>query len=576
MKEQWMVYSKKADFDSISKRFGIDKVTARILRNRDVIGDEEISMYLGGELSSCHDARLMKDSIKAANILKKKIEAGKSIRIVGDYDVDGVCSVFILYKSLKGLGAVVDYEIPDRIKDGYGINLRIIEEAVNDGVDTIITCDNGISAYEQIRYAKEAGIAVIITDHHDVPYDEAGADIIPPADAIVNPKQKDCSYPFEGICGAVVAYKLMQVLYSLYGRENKDIDALTEAAGLATVADVMLLQNENRVIVKNALSLLKNSSIPGIKCLIDLNDLKDIKAYHIGFIIAPSLNAGGRLDTAKKALKLMLAENYKEAMPLAVELKELNDVRKDLTQKGVEAAIKQIEETDIKDDKVYVVHLHDCHESIAGIIAGRIRELYNHPVFILTDGENCVKGSGRSIEAYHMYEGLTKVKDLMEAFGGHPMAAGLSMKPENVSQFRIRLNEDADLVESDFIKKVWIDVPMPFSYITEGLIDELDKLEPFGNGNEKPVFAQKNLIIRRAVLVGKNKNVAKLMLSDERGLPVEAVIFNDAQGFMEQLKALKGEKFEGSSISAVYYPTINEYNGKRTIQLTIQSYEICI
>ncbi len=574
MKEKWMLYAKKADFEGISKRYGIDVVTARILRNREVISDEDIKMYLGGDLSFCHNPHLLKDVDRAAVLLKEKIENGLKIRIVGDYDVDGVCSTFILYKGLKGLGAVVSYDIPDRIKDGYGINIRLVEDAKNDGIDTILTCDNGISAGEQIAYAKELGLSVIVTDHHDVPFDEAGEDLLPPADMVVNPKQKDCNYPFDSVCGAVVAYKLVQVLYELFNVENKELQALTEAAGLATVADVMKLQNENRVIVKEALRLMKSSHIPGIKCLIELNNLagKSISAYHLGFVIGPSLNAGGRLDTAKKALDLMLAESMERAMPLAIELKTLNDTRKDLTAKGLEQAIKQIEETPIKDDLVYVVYLKDCHESLAGIIAGRIRELYNHPVFVLTDGEEFVKGSGRSIEGYHMYEGLNEVKDLLEVFGGHPMAAGLSIEREKVEPFREALNKNARLSDEDFVKKVWIDVPMPFTYVTEKLIDEFSRLEPFGNGNEKPVFAQKNLKIRRAMLIGKNRNVAKLILSDASGASIDAVMFSGAQELMEAINRKYGVDFVGKDISVVYYPMINEYNGKRTVQLVIQSY----
>ena len=574
MREKWMVYAKKADFDEISKQFGIDMVTARILRNREVIGYNEIKMYLDGDLSSCHDAHLLKDADKAARILKRKIEEGRRIRIVGDYDVDGVCSVFILYKGLTGLNADVDYDIPDRIKDGYGINMRIVEDARNSGVDTILTCDNGISAYSQIAYAKSLGMDVIVTDHHDVPYDGEGSEICPPADAVVNPKQKACPYPFKDLCGAMTAYKLVEVLYELFNKENEYINALTEAAGLATVADVMELQDENRVIVREALKLMKNSSIPGIRCLIELNDIggRDIMAYHMGFIIGPSLNAGGRLDTAKKALKLLLANDYESAMPLAAELKELNDVRKSLTLKGVDDAVRQIEESGIKEEPVYVVYLKNCHESIAGIIAGRIRELYNHPVFVLTDGEEFVKGSGRSIEGYHMYQGLTEVKELLAAYGGHPMAAGLSIKHENVEEFRKKLNENAKLGEDDFVKKVWIDVPMPFTYITEGLIKEFARLEPFGNGNEKPVFAQKNLKIRRASLIGRNKNVVKLILSDTSGASVDAVMFNDAPAFMDALRTKYGENFAGKDISIVYEPSINEYNGKKQIQLIIKHY----
>ena len=577
LEEKWMVYAKKADFKGIAQRFGIDAVTARVLRNRDVSDDAEISMYLYGDMNSLHNPHLLKDADYAAHILKNKIEQGQKIRIIGDYDVDGVSSVFILYRGLKDLGADVDFDIPDRIKDGYGINMRIVAEAIDDGVDTILTCDNGISAYEQVKYAKSEGLTVIITDHHDIPHDEDGKEIIPPADAVINPKQKACGYPFSEICGAMVAYKVIQILYELSGRKCSQINALTEAAGLATVADVMKLKDENRVIVKEALKLMKNSSIPGIRCLIELNDLgkKDIYAYHLGFIIGPSLNAGGRLDTAKKALALLLAKDRDEAMQYANELKDLNDLRKELTVKGFEDAVNKIETTEIKDDKVYVVYLEECHESLAGIIAGRIREMYNHPVFVLTDSEDKtrVKGSGRSIEGYNMYENLNTVKEYLTAYGGHPMAAGLSLEKKNIEAFRNALNRNTDLTQNDFIKKIWIDVPMPFTYVTEKLITELEGLEPYGNGNEKPLFAQKNLKIRQAVLVGRNKNVVKLLLSDESGCTVSAVLFNEAGEFMEKLRYTFGDDYIGQKLSVIYSPSINEYNGSRSVQLIIQNYK---
>ena len=561
--ETWMLYAKKADFQEIGHKFHISPILARLIRNRDVVGDEAIERYLNGTVDQMHSPELLPDLTLAAGILEQKISAGAPVRIVGDYDIDGVCSTCILYQGLKRLGVEVDYEIPDRVKDGYGINESIIQAASEDGIDTILTCDNGIAAISQIALAKELGMTVVVTDHHDiqtvVSEDGKEEDLLPPADALVNPKRRDSMYPYPQICGAMVAYKLIQVMYERAGIPRAEWLDMMELAAVATVGDVMKLQDENRIVVKEGLKRLKDTKNLGLRALIEANQLdpEKISAYHIGFVIGPCLNAGGRLYTAKLALALLLAENEEKARERALELKNLNDQRKDMTQKGVDEAAVQVEER-YMEDKVLVVFLPDCHESLAGIVAGRIRERYHKPTLILTHSEEGAKGSGRSIEAYHMFQGLVEVQDLLTKFGGHPMAAGFSLPLENVDEFRRRLNENAKLTPEDFIPKVWIDIALPFEYVDEALIEELERLEPFGQGNEKPQFAQKNLLVRSARVMGKNRNVVKLMLVNERGAALDAVVFTDGDLFLEEM---------GNSrrMDVVYYPTVNEYNGRRTV-----------
>ncbi len=579
MKEQWMVYTKKADFEGIAKAFGISPVTARILRNRDVEGEEAIRLFLDGELKDCPDPDRMKDMEKAADILLDKLLQEKPIRIIGDYDVDGVCATYILYKGLKRLGAKVDYDIPHRIKDGYGINQELIKKAWEEDIDTILTCDNGISAREQIAYARSLGMTVIVTDHHDVPFLETAEgriEQLPPADAIINPKQRACGYPFKGLCGAAVAYKLIWYLFERTGVSGEELSPFIEAAALATVGDVMSLQGENRILVKEGLKRMANSRIVGLRQLIVVSgvDPHSLSTYHLGFVIGPCLNAGGRLDTAKKALELFLSEDEAVAGRLALELKELNDIRKEMTLHGVEQAEEFLESEGMMDIPVYVIYLPDCHESLAGIIAGRIREKYNHPVFILTDGEHMVKGSGRSIEGYHMYEALVECQDLLENFGGHPMAAGLSLCRENVEMFRNRLNGRAELAEADFVPKRWIDVPLPFSHVSEELVQELARLEPFGNGNPRPAFAQKDLKIRRLDTIGKTGKVVKMTLVDASGRAMEAVMFNGGDELKAQLQERYAGKSERARLNVIYSLGINEFNGVRSLQLTIQHWEL--
>ena len=567
MAEQiWMLQTKRADFDGIARQFGIDPVTARVIRNRGIEGRENIERYLYGDLDSLYSPWLLKDMRPAVDILKRKLKEGQKIRIVGDYDIDGVCSTYILYQALKRLGGNVDYAMPDRIKDGYGINESMIRAAAEDGIDTILTCDNGISAFSQIQTAKDFGMTVIVTDHHEVPAD-GEREILPPADAVIDPKQRSCSYPFPEICGAVVAYKLVQALYEESGVSREEWLELLEFAAIATVGDVMKLQDENRMIVKYGLKKLGHTKNLGLRKLAEKTnlDLSSITAYHIGFVIGPCLNAGGRLQTAKLALSMFLAKDEETAEELAQELKDLNDMRKDMTEHWT-AEAKVLADTQYRNDKVLVIFLPDCHESLAGIIAGRLREYCQKPAIVLTRSEEAVKGSGRSIESYHMFQKLSEVKDLMLKFGGHPMAAGLSLLEENIDEFRRELNERSGLTEEDFKAKLWIDVPMPIDYINERLVEELKILEPFGQGNEKPLFAQKQVRIRSCRVIGKNKNVVKLVLEGGSGMPMDGILFTDGIAFEE-------ERAGRTVMDIIYYPEINEYNGNRNLQVVIRNYK---
>ena len=586
-KELWMVQTKRADFSGLAMRLGVSPVAVRVMRNRGLTEEAEMRKYLYGTLDDLYDPRLMKGMEQAAELIVRKLKEGKHVRIIGDYDIDGVCSTYILLKGFqraakelsqrcsleagrysveKENDAQIDYEIPDRIKDGYGINESIIRQASADGVDTLVTCDNGIAALREISIAKQLGMTVVVTDHHEIPVDEYGQ-ILPPADAVVDPKQDGETYPFHEICGAVVAWKLIRVLYEKLGIPESEWMDLLEFAAIATVGDVMKLQDENRLIVKYGLKKIGSTKNTGLRKLIEKNnlDIENLSAYHIGFVIGPCLNAGGRLKSAKVALRMLLAEDPEQAGEMADELKELNDMRKDMTAKGEAEAIEQVEKQ-YMDDKVLVVFLPECHESLAGIIAGRLREHFHKPSFVLTRGETTAKGSGRSIEQYHMYQGLCKVSDLLVKFGGHPMAAGLSLEEKDIDEFRRRLNADAELTEEDFVPKIWIDVPMPFEYVNEKIVQELKDLEPFGQGNEKPLFAQKSLVIRNARVLGKNRNVVKLNLVTETGQPVDGLLFADGDRFLE-------EQAGRNMIDMIYYPDVNEYNGTRTLQAVIRNYK---
>ena len=568
--EKWMVYNKKADFQKIGSEFGIDPVIARLIRNRDIQDMKEIRSYLYGTLAEIPSPWKMKDMERAVQILQKKITQKKKIRIIGDYDIDGVTATCILLKGLKRLNANVDTYIPDRVKDGYGMHEQLIDKALEDGIDTILTCDNGIAAAAEIEYAKKEGLTVIVTDHHDIPFRDTKDGriwIIPKADAVVNPKQNDCLYPNKNICGAVVAWKLIWALYERLGIDSDEIWDFLELAAIATVGDVMDLQGENRIIVKEGLKKLSSTSFEGLKALICVNNLEgaEITAYHVGFVIGPCINASGRLDTAARSLELLLADNMEDAMKLADDLYDLNQSRKAMTEQGKEQAIQSIEENNLGKDRVLVVYLPDCHESLAGIIAGRIREAYNKPVFVLTKGADGVKGSGRSIEAYSMYEELVKCSDLLTQFGGHPMAAGLSMEEKNVELFRRRLNDNCTLTEQDLIPQIMIDVPMPISYLSKKLTEQLKVLEPFGKGNSKPLFAQKNLRAVGIRVLGRNRNVAKMLLIDENGIKMDAVYFGEAQEFVDFVQA-------HDTISVTYYPEINVFQGRENLQVVIKNY----
>ena len=609
MNEKWYVAAKKADFQGIAKRFGIDPVTARIIRNRDVVGDDEIRQYLYGTRAELGDPAQLQGGLEAASLLKQKIEAGKKIRIIGDYDIDGVNSTYILYRALTRCGAQVDYEIPDRMKDGYGLNISLLKLALEEGIDTVLTCDNGISAIAEIAYAKENGMTVIVTDHHEPLFEEVpeegqaetiqpqtdtarripspdGTRIfrLPPADVLVNPKQPNCRYPYKKLCGAAVAWKVVCLLYRLYGMEE-EAEQFLQFVGFATVGDVMELDGENRILVKEGLKQLRITQNYGWRALIQANnlDFDTLNSYHIGFVLGPCINASGRLDTAKRSLRLLLAKDAAEAELLAARLKQLNDERKELTQAAVDLACEQIDGSTEANDRVLVVYLPDCHESIAGIVAGRIRERYGKPTFVVTnaEAEDEAKGSGRSIEAYSMFEEMVKCQDLFRKFGGHPMAAGFSLPRSRIDEMRRRLNENCTMTEEDMAEKIMVDVPMPINYIRESLVEELSVLEPFGNGNEKPLFAERHLKLLSARILGKNANVLKLQVANATGCTMEALYFGipdnilsyltDKYGKNEVQKLLWG-KVNQIEMDLTYYPSINEYQGRRTLQIVIKNF----
>lgn len=570
MRSDWRVYAKRADFKGIAGKYGIDQVIARIIRNRDICGDAAIDMYLNGDINDMHNPESMKDAVLSVDIITQKIKDKCKIRIIGDYDIDGICSIYILYKGLMAAGADVDYVVPHRINDGYGINEHLIDNAINEGIDTIITCDNGIAAYNQVKYAKENGLTVIVTDHHDVPFDEVNGVKeyrVPPADAVVNPKQEDCQYPFRLLCGAGVAYKLISLIYERLRLDTKDMEEYREFMAIATVGDIVDLIDENRVVVKYGLKHIAHTVNTGLKALVEECgvDINNISSYHIGFVIGPCLNASGRLDTARKAIELMLCKNTEEAHNMARELITLNTERKQMTEDETAKAIELVEKNDMLKDRVLVIYLPDCHESIAGIIAGRIKERYYRPTFVITNAEEGAKGSGRSIEGYNMYEEINKCKNVLTKYGGHPMAAGLSLETADIDVFRKMLNDNATLDDSDLIPKTWIDVPMPVGYASMGLVGQLKLLEPFGKGNEKPVFADRDLYVKTASIIGKNRNVLKIQLETKEGYIVQAVQF----GISDKDPVPKA----GSRILIVYYPDINVYNGVSSLQIIIKEWK---
>ncbi|MCI8515137.1 MAG: single-stranded-DNA-specific exonuclease RecJ [Lachnospiraceae bacterium] len=580
--DKWIVETKRADFNALAETFGISPVLARIIRNRDVVGEDAVDAYLHPEADKLPDPRLMKDMEKAADLLLKKINEKVLIRVIGDYDIDGISASYILFTALTRLGARVDVDIPERIRDGYGVNVRMIEEAKAAGVDTILTCDNGISAGKALTEAKRFGMTVIVTDHHEVPFDETG-EILPPADAIVDPKLRDCPYPFKGLCGGAVAFKLVQTLYGKRGLPEEELEPFWEFAALATVGDVMELKGENRILVKQGLARMKRTRNRGLSHLIDVNGIhrERLSAYHLAYIIGPCLNAGGRLETAKQSLKLLLSESEEEAEELALNLKVLNERRKGMTTAGEREAIAQIEESSLKNDKILIPFLPDCHESLAGIIAGRLRERYNRPVIVLTRSREGLKGSGRSVACYSMFEELQVCKDLFLDFGGHPMAAGLSLQEENLEAFRRRLNEACRLTGEDFRRTIRIDVPMPIHCISEKFVEELELLEPCGNGNPKPVFAEAHFALLGAWVIGKNGNVLKLRVENRERCRMDAIYYGDIEEFFvflteefgpEEVEKLKAGQKNAIDVAFIYYPEINEYRGQRSLQISIRQY----
>ncbi len=585
--ENWVLLRKGADFQHISEKFHISPRVASLIRNRDVIGDDAIEKYLNGTIADLYDGMLMKDMDKAVAVLGEKIKENAKIRIIGDYDIDGIQSTYILLEGFRMLGADVDSDIPDRMKDGYGLNRNLIDRALEADVDTIVTCDNGIAAAEEIAYAKSMGMTIVVTDHHEVPYTEIGTGrryILPEADAVVDPKQEDCTYPFKGLCGAAVAYKLVEALMEAMGKDAEDADYLMENVAIATIGDVMDLVDENRIFVKQGLDMLKRTENLGLKALMGCTgvNVDKLSPYHIGFVIGPCMNASGRLDTAKRALELLEAKKVAEADLLAGDLKALNDSRKDMTAQAVEEAFIQVENSELKDADVLVVYLPECHESLAGIVAGRIREKYYRPVFVLTKGAEGLKGSGRSIETWHMYEGLNRVKHLLSKFGGHKMAAGLSMPEENLEQFRKEINEKSGITPEDLNEKIAIDMQLPFECVNEKFIGELAVLEPFGKGNARPVFAERQVQVESARILGKNKNVLKLQVKDLHGTRMDAMYFGDVNTFVEYVREKFGDiacecllrgHGHGIVMAFTYYPDINEYQGVRTPQIVIQNYK---
>ena len=564
-KTEWRIYGKRADFNGLSARFSISPVLARIMVNRGV-APEAFGSFLNGTLSELPDAERMKGIGAAADLLLEKQKEGRRIRVIGDYDIDGICATAILLKGLRAIGAEADYDIPDRMKDGYGLNIRLVEDAHRDGVDTLLTCDNGIAAIAEIAEAKKLGMTVIVTDHHEVGHDDKGDAALPPADVVVDPKQPGCEYPFRSVCGAVVAWKLVDVLFRKRKIAREKWLSLLPFAAIATVGDVMPLTEENRIIVREGLRAMKECRNMGLRKLMEYCSLNPSKltAFSIGFVIGPCLNAGGRLESAKIGLELLMEENEDAAAEAAQRLTVLNEERKAMTNRGAEEAALQAAEYG---GPVLVVYLPDCHESVAGIVAGRVRERFYRPSIILTDAmeEGLVKGSGRSIEGYHMFRELEGVKDLLIRFGGHPMAAGMTLKKSDIAEFRERLNRNASLTEQELTERTWIDTVLPFGYLSEAFVEELKILEPFGQGNERPVFAQKDVRILSLRVMGRNRNVVRMTLRGADGTRIEGILYGDGDAFLK-------EKDRKDLFSILYYPEINDYMGYHSLQVKIIAY----
>lgn len=586
---KWILQRKAADYATLSAKLKVDPVIVRLMVNRGLRTYEEMEEYLHPTLNNLPDPHLFADMDEACELLMEAIDEGTKIRVVGDYDVDGIMSTYILTTALREAGADVDYAVPHRMVDGYGINPEMVQTAFDDGIRFIITCDNGIAAAPAIALAKELGMTFVVTDHHEVPF-ELAADgvtkiqILPNADAVVDPKRDDCNYPFKGICGAQVAWKLVDVLYEFLGIEKEKADAFLQFASIATVCDVMELKGENRSTVYHGIKAIENTDNIGLNALLARNELKGkpLSCYHLGFIIGPCLNASGRLDTASRAIELLMETDEAKALAMANELVELNGQRKTMTQTGIDRAKEQIESSDLKNDRVLVIYIPELHESLAGIVAGRIRETYNKPVLVITDAEEGAKGSGRSIPAYNMFEELTAVKDVFTKFGGHPMAAGVSLEKGKIDELRRRLNENCTLTEDDMQEIIKIDCDMPLSYITEGLIDSIDLLAPFGTGNSKPLFALKNIPVQKMAYMGKEGQYLRMSLETEKGETMTALMFRGVEDFERSVEEKYGEAswqglFSGNSngvtMDIVYEPSINEFRGNRSVQIIIENFK---
>ncbi len=587
MKEKWILENKKADYRELAAATGVSPLLVKLAVNRGYRTKEELEQYFFGARESLHDPSLLKDAKQAASLLLAAAKAGRMVGIASDFDVDGIFSALILHKTITRLGGQARIYTPDRVAEGYGLNMRIVAQAKEEEAALLITCDNGIAAPEPIAYAEELGIVTIVTDHHEVPFtlgeDGSRQYRLPPARAVVNPRRTDCAYPYKGLCGAGVAYKLAELLYRQAGIDAAELDELLSYAAIATVADVMDLTGENRVIVRDGLSILRRTANPGLRALMAVTGLDPgrLSAYHIGFVLGPCFNAAGRLSTVQQAFSLLLAETMEEALPLALSLKQLNDSRKDMTAAGVEQGKKRIEQEKLYRQPVMVVYLPDCHESLAGIIAGRLREAYGHPVYVIVEAETGLKGSGRSIEAYSMFEHLQSCGDLLSRFGGHPMAAGLSMARENLAEFTRRINEDTGLSEEDFWPVVRIDAAAPVGYWSEGAVEEMDLLEPFGKGNRRPLFAEQHFSLHSARILGKNRNVLKLLAENDDGSRIDAIYYGDIEEWEQYIRDEFGDEaltalYDGRpnpvDLGFVYYPSINEYRGVRTVQIVVQHY----
>lgn len=582
--EKWFIRNKK-DAGIDFKKFGLSPILYKIILNRGIDSEEAFENYLYPTLDKLYSPILLPNMIKSANLIMQHIREKKQIRVVGDYDVDGVTSTYILVKGLASLGAEVDYDIPHRVRDGYGINKRIVEDAVSDGIRMLITCDNGIAAFDAISYAKEKGLTVIVTDHHEVAKDTDGNEILPSADGIINPKMLESKYPFKNICGCAVAFKLISYLYLVYGRDAEELyQKFLAYVAIATVCDVMPLIGENRILVTEGLKRINQSKDIGLCALIQACDLeeKEITVYHLGFILGPTINSSGRLESATEALALFMSENFEEAAAIAQKLRDYNAIRQSFTDEAFQQALTIIEKDELLKYSILVLYIPKVNESIVGIVAGRLKERLNRPIIVLTDSNGVLKGSGRSIEEYNMFQEISKFKEQLCSFGGHAMAAGISLIHENLDSFIVCVNKHSPLTKNDLVKKYYIDMELPLKYVTYQLIEDLKQLEPYGTENEAPCFGAKNLSIEEVAIFGKNKNVIKIKLREKERIET-AILFEDSQKFLQRLAkvygreavvALLNHRNKNIKMDILYSPGINTFRGNTSIELKIKSYRV--